>query len=194
MYRNRNKSFDVLALFTSGYAKQFYLREISKLTGIPLKTTQTLIKGLEEEAILKSFTSGKNKYFKLNLDNVKTKLCLLQSEVHRTVLFIEAYPLFKTFLKELRTGSLLVVFGSFATFEAGGDSDLDLLVVSRAKERFELPSHLVPYKLHKIELSEASFIKSLARQEALIKEIEEKHIILDNHSFYVNAMWNYYGR
>jgi hypothetical protein len=45
-----------------------------------------------------------------------------------------------------------------------------------------------------VRLDEASFVKALQKGEALLKEIEEHHIILNNHSFYVNAMWEHYGR
>lgn len=192
MYQKGNKALDIFALFLGDYSKQFYLREISKLSGIPLRTTQRLLINLEKDKLLKSIVSGKNKYFKLNLDNTQTRLYLLEAEIHKTSLFVDKYPLLKTFLKEIKTNSLLLVFGSFAKFKANKDSDLDLLIV--AKEKQELPFHLLGYKIHKIELSETDFIKAVETKETLIKEIEDKHVILNNHSFYVNVMWNYYGK
>jgi predicted nucleotidyltransferase len=192
MYQKRNKELDILLLYLGDYRKQFYLREISKRTKIPLKTTQNLIAILEENNILKSSIRGKNKYFKLNLENIKTKFYLLQSEIYKTIFFLEKYPPFKTFLKELKTNDAIIVFGSFAKLMADKDSDADLLIIS--KEEQELPMHLLPYKVHEIKLTEASFTKSIEKQEALIKETEENHIILNNHSFYVNCMWGYYAR
>ena len=41
-------------------------------------------------------------------------------------------------------------------------------------------------------MPEKTFFKAIDKQEDLIKEIEENHIILNNHSFYVNVMWGYY--
>tara|TARA_Y100000310_G_C20612642_1_gene778849 strand:- start:496 stop:1074 length:579 start_codon:yes stop_codon:yes gene_type:complete len=192
MYTKRyNNERGILALYLGDYTKEFYLREISKLTKIPLKTTQNLIAKLEKNKILKSNVRGKNKYFKLNLENINTKLHLLEAEMQRTKIFIEKYPLIKTFLKELKTDSLIIVFGSFAKFTADKDSDLDLLIISKQK----LPLHLLSYKVHKVELSESSFKKAIEKQETLIKEIEDNHIILNNHSFYVNQMWSwYYGK
>lgn len=192
MYQKRNEELDILGLFLSGYNKQFYLREISRLTEIPLKTTQIKIIRLEKGSILKSAISGKNKYFRLNLDNIQTKFCLLQAEINKTQSFVEKYPLFKIFINDIKTNSLLIVFGSFAKFRVGKDSDLDLLIISEEKQK--LPFHLLSYKIHKIELSEPDFLQSMEKQENLIKEIEENHIILNNHSSYVNAMWNYYGK
>ena len=191
MYLKGNKHLDILALFSGDYKRQFYLREISRLAKIPLKTTQTHVYDLERAKILKSAIVGKNKYFRLNLDSIQAKLYILQAEIHRTLLFMEKYPLFKIFLNEVKMDTPLIVFGSFAEFKADKDSDVDLLMIS--KEKQNLPFYLLAYKIHEIKLSESSFIKSLEKQEALIKEIEENHIILNNHSFYINIMWSYYG-
>lgn len=191
MYQKRNE-LDILALFLGDYSRQLYLREISQKAKIPLKTTQTLLAKLENGKILKSAISGKNKYFRLNLDNIQTKSILLQAEISQTTRFLEKYSPIKTFLKSLRTNDALVVFGSFARFSADKDSDLDLLIMQKGKQ--EIPFHLMPYKVHKVELTEESFLKSLEKQETLIKEIQESHIILNNHSFYINTMWDHHGK
>jgi len=68
---------------------------------------------------------------------------------------------------------------------------LDLLILSKDEQK--LPFHLLPYKIHQVNLSEESLKKALNEKETLIKEIEENHIILNNPSSYVNVMWEYYG-
>lgn len=191
MYQKRNE-LDILALFLGDYNRQLYLREISKKAKIPLKTTQNLLSKLEKDNILKSKISGKNKYFRLNLDNIQTKLVLQQAESQQTSGFLERYPALKTFLKSAKTDNALIVFGSFAKFTAKEDSDLDLLMI--AKQSGEIPGHLIPYKIHKVEMTEKAFTKAVQEQETLIKEIEENHIILNNHSFYINTMWSHYGK
>lgn len=191
MYQNRNKKLEIISLYNGNYHAQFYLRQISKTTKLPLKTCQNTLLELEKRRILKSRVDGKNKYFNLNLDNTLTKSYLLQAEIYKTDAFVEHYPSFKTFLKELNTNTLIIVFGSLAKSTANKDSDLDLLIVS---EKEELPFHLLPYKIHRIELSESTFIKAIKEQETLIKEIEEHHLILNNHSLYINLMWGHYGK
>ncbi|MBU1198661.1 MAG: nucleotidyltransferase domain-containing protein [Nanoarchaeota archaeon] len=191
MYLKRNKELGIIMLYLNDYKKQFYLREISRLTKTPLKTTQNKIKELEQKNILIGSQEGKNKYFKLNLSNIQTKFYLLQAEIYKTFLFLEKYPVFKTFLKEIKTLTPLIIFGSFARFKADKNSDLDLLKISM--NELKLPLHLLPYELHKIDMTEATFIKSLSQQETIIKEIEENHVILNNHSFYVDNMWSYYA-
>ncbi len=193
MYPNRNNELEIISLYRADYkSSRFYLRQISRLAKIPLKTCQNALMNLEKGKVLKSKIEGKNKYFTLNLDNIKTKSYLLQAEIYKTDIFLESYPLIKTFLKSINVNTPIIVFGSFARLKADKNSDLDLLIVS--KEKQELPYHLLPYKVHEVNISESSFSKAIQQQETLIKEIEESHIILNNHSFYVNAMWGHYGK
>jgi len=189
MYQKRNKELEVISLYLRDYSKQFYLREISRLTRMPLKTTQNAVLNLEKEKILKGVIRGKNKDFALNLDSITTKFYLLHAEIHQTAKFLNKYPEFRTFLKDTTTTDLLVVFGSFAKFTADKNSDLDLMIVGKDKQK--LPLHLLPYKVHKVELSEKVFIDSLNKGEALIKEIKQNHIILNNHSDFVNTIWEH---
>src|SRR3989338_4922729 len=133
MYPNRNNELEVVSLFRGGYNARFYLREISKLSKLPLKTCQNALSNLEKAKVLKSKREGKNKYFSLNLENIKTKSYLQQAEICQTDRFVEKYPQFKIFLKSLETNASIIVFGSFAKFTADQDSDLDLLVVSEKK-------------------------------------------------------------
>ena len=100
--------------------------------------------------------------------------------------------LIKTFLKSLNTNIPIIIFGSFAELKASRDSDLDLLVVSEKEQK--LPFYLLPYKVHQVNLSEDAFAKAIKEKETLLKEIEENHVILNNHSFYINAIWDYYGK
>ena len=192
MYQKRNKELEILDLYLEDYSKQIYLREISALTKIPLKTTQNMTLALESGNILKSVVRGRNKYFTLNVDNPQTKLNLLQAEIYRTILFAQKYPAFKTFLKNITTNSPIIVFGSFARFTADKDSDADILIIANPEEK--LPFHLLPYKIHEIRLSEESYAKALEKQETLLKEVEKHHVILNNHSFYINTAWGYYEK
>ena len=192
MYQNRNRELEIISLFRGNYQLRFYLREISRLSKIPLKTCQNLLTSLEEIKVLKSKTEGKNKYFYLNLGNIKTKSYLLQTEIYQTDVFTERYSQFKMFLKSLKTTVPIIIFGSFSKFTSDKNSDLDIVVISDKK--LGLPFGLLPFKPHQVNLTEKTFLKALKEQEDLIKEIEENHIILNNHSFYVNTMWEQYGK
>ena len=173
------------------YRNQFYLREISKLSKIPLKTTQRVLGYLENLRILKSRLHGKNKYFQLNLENIETKLYLLQSEIYKTMVFLDKYPLFRSFIKDIEISVQIIVFGSFAKFKADKNSDVDILLISEKEAK--PPFHLLPYKVHEIRMSEKEFAKGVETKETFIKEIEENHIMLNSHSYFVNIMWDEYA-
>ena len=192
MYLKRNNELKVIALYSGNYKSEFYLRQISKLAKIPLKTCQNSLINLEKERVLKSKTEGKNKYFTLNLDNIQTKSYLLKAEIYKTDNFLEKYPEFKTFLKSLNTNLLIIIFGSFAKFKNEKNSDLDLFIVSENEQK--LPFHLLPYKIHQINLSEKSFKKALMEKETFVQEIMKNHVILNNHSSYVTILWEYHGK
>ncbi len=190
MYQKRNKELEVLSLYLGDYTRRFYLREISKLSEIPLRTTQNILKELERKRILNASLHGKNKYFSLNLENIETKNYLLQAEICKTNFFIGKYLIFKSFLKEVKVTSLIIVFGSFAKFTAKKDSDLDLLLVPEVK----LPLYLLPYTIHKVSLTEKNFLEAIQKEEKLIKEILDNHIILNNHSLFINIIWSKYAK
>ena len=42
MYQKKNNIFSIVSLYTKDYKKKIYLREISKLTNLPVKTIQNL--------------------------------------------------------------------------------------------------------------------------------------------------------
>lgn len=191
MYQKRNNYYEVISLFLGNYKTQFFLREISRLSGTPLKTTQNILGNFEKDKILISSIEGKNKYYTLNLENIQTKHLLLQSEAYKTSKFIEKYKPLKTFLKEINSDALIIVFGSFAKLMADENSDLDMLIIDKKNN---IPYYLIPYKIHKINMLLNVFLKSVEKQETLIKEIIRNHIILNNHSLFINVFWGYYAK
>lgn len=190
MYQKGNR---VLILFCSGYKRRFYLREISKLSKIPLRTASRIMDDMEKKNIVRHRFEGKHKYFELNLDNIETKFYLVGAEISKMFLFIKKYPVFKSFLKDMGVnGRMIVVFGSFSELRATKDSDLDVLMVS--DEKVDIPKHLLPYKINVINLSWQEFLSALEKGEPLMKEISSKHTILQGHSSFIDAMWWYCGK
>ena len=192
MYRKRDNKSRIMGLYVVDYRGQFYVREIARLLRIPLKNVQMALNLLEQEKIVKSRVSGKNKYFQLNLDNIQTKFMLIKTEIDRTMEFIEKKKGMNLFLKELKTDATCIIFGSYAREMEQKNSDIDLLTVTEKKE--ELPFHLLPLKVHQITISEKTFKAALQARETLIKEIEKNHILLNNHSWYVREMWHNYEK
>lgn len=179
-------------LYLGDYSARLYLRQISKLSGIPLKTTQAVLSELEKKGLLVSEVQGKNKYFTLNLENINTKSSLLQAEAQKTLLFMEKYAEFRGFMKELKNDKPVILFGSFASFGAGENSDADMLVIS--DESVELPKHLLPHRIHEIGMSGKEFSRAVEGRETLLEQVRKSHVVLSNHSFFVDMMWEKYAR
>ena len=191
MYQKRDNRAAILSLYTGDYGRELYLREIGRLARIPVKTAQDALFSLMKQKVLKSEARGKHRYFRLNLESIRTKLHLLRAETHKTLEFLNRHPGFEMFLKEMAADIPLVVFGSFAEGREKGDSDVDLLVLSGRE--VELPAHCLPNSLHAVRLGEAEFRRGLGGKEALIEEIRERHVILEGHSSFVNALWDLYA-
>lgn len=187
MYQKRNNELQLLMLYLKGYQKKFYLREISMLTKIPLKTTQSTVSFLEKRRILQSNIQGKNKYFSLNKENIETKWCLTHAELYKTQCFAEKYSEFKPFLKTVQMESIVILFGSFAKGSTNKHSDCDILILTEKGEN--LPTHLLAHKIHKMEMSLKAYKEAQEKKVALTEEIEENHVILNNHSLFVEIMW-----
>jgi len=187
MYQKRNNELEILTQYLGNYKHEFYLREISRITNIPLKTSQDAVKNLHKNRILLSRTHGKNKYFRLNLENIRTKYMLVRAELHKTDKFLAKYSTLKLFTKELNTYSCVVIFGSYARYDSDRKSDLDVMTIPDA----QLPKHLLPTKLHQIQLTRRGFVRAMNKKETVIQEIMKDHVILNNHSFFVERKWNH---
>lgn len=186
MYKKRYNSFlEVISLYLEDYSKEFFLREISKLTNLPLKTTQNTLKYLEENSVLLSRQHGKNKYFYLNLKEPIAKNYLIETEVYKLTNFLSKNPSFKPFFKTINTNVPIILFGSYAKEKATSDSDIDLLVLSKEK----IETTILPKKVQVQILSEKEFLEN-STKEPLLKEIRKNHIIFNNPSFYVNTYWS----
>ena len=193
MYKKRYNIQKIISLFLGDYKREIHLREIGRQASLPLRTTQNLLSELEKESILKGETEGRNKYFSLNLRNPLTKLHLIQVEIYKTIFFLEKYPLLKPFVNELDGNIPVIVFGSFAKMTAGKKSDIDILIVGRdkLKKSKTLPLDIVPFEIHEVNISGETLELSVKSGEALIKEIQKHHVVLNNHSYYVCTMWKY---
>jgi len=103
--------------------KEYYLRELVRLTGFAPRTIQVELDNLMESDLLLERRSGNRRYLKANIDSQFFKT--LQELVLRSEGFIGV-------LNEALGNEgiqFAFVFGSMAAGTAGADSDVDLLVV-----------------------------------------------------------------
>jgi predicted nucleotidyltransferase len=121
----------VLLLFSNEPYREFYLREIAKLTNVSSSTAKRFLDFYVEKGLLQNQRKANLSLFKGNVENpafrqLKTGYFLLRTQ-----------PLFN-YLKGIYPDSSIVLYGSCARGEDDPQSDIDVLIVSGKKENVGL--------------------------------------------------------
>jgi len=120
----------VLALLLLNPETSFYQREISVLTGLPIRAVQREVERLQTLGLLTSFTRGNQVHYQVNRDFFlfpELKSIFLKT-VGLTALLGDA-------LKEAENIALAFIYGSYAADQESTASDIDLLVVGTLSSR-----------------------------------------------------------
>lgn len=151
-----------------------HVRDLSKQTGIPHATVSRMLKGLGERNVVDFEVRGKNKVVKLRR-NIEALNAVKMAEGYKLEKLIRMYPEMGVIIEEVlkRTkANLVVIFGSYAKFNAKLDSDIDLFV--------ETQDRAVKKELEKINSRISVKIGRLRNKlsEPLVKEIIKDHVIV----------------
>ena len=117
----------VLALFMLNPASEFYLREISQRTGLPVRAVERTTKALLEIGLLRRESRGNNVYFSVN-----RKFPILPE---LKAIFLKTVGLgdrLREALSEQEDIEVAFIYGSVARDEEDLESDIDLFVVGEA--------------------------------------------------------------
>ena len=120
----------VLALLLLNPETSFYQREISALTGLPIRAVQREVQRLQTLGLLTSFTRGNQVHYQVNRDFFlfpELKGIFLKT-VGLTALLGDA-------LKGAENIVLAFIYGSYAADQESTTSDIDLLVVGTLSSR-----------------------------------------------------------
>ena len=171
----------VLLLFTNGFNREYYIREVQKLLKISPRTSQLILNDLENKGILESKTKGKIKAYTIKRNSLSQRYIIF-SEQYKAIAFLEKKLIIKEIIEKINPfiEGIGIVFGSYAKDTAKKDSDLDIFVIGKYnKEKIKKIS-----KTYGIEISIKcyplkTFEKNLA-DDILLKEILKNHIIFLN--------------
>lgn len=181
-----NKPLGILGCFADDYGKRVYGRDVAKKLKMNQKTVSNILNKLETEGILKFSVEGKNKYYYLNKFNPNIKEIIKLIEIDRKIKFVERHKRIKDLFNKLeeRADGILVIFGSYANFSSGKNSDLDVFVLGTVKEVKDL-EHLYNIKINIVEVEKQAFNKN----DVLVKEVIKNHVILKGSEEFVNLIW-----
>lgn len=181
-----NNKLKVLNEFSRDYNKKIYGRELAIKLKMNQKTASNIMIKLEKENILKFSQEGRNKYYYLNKFNKEIKEILKISEINRKIKFLEKYKKIKDLFYKIeeRSFGIVVVFGSYAKETSTEKSDLDLFAIGKISSLEDL-EELYNIKINVVELEKSKFNK----EDAIIKEIINNHIILKGVETFINLIW-----
>jgi len=179
----------VLSLFTEGYDREYYIREISTVLPLSHGTAQTILERLEKKCVLSSSLRGKTRCFRIKQGEIAVQYLIL-AEQYKKISFIEKEPYIFEILNKtdpfIKGVSLL--FGSYAKETQTKESDLDLLVAGHCQEKeiakiakmydIEINIHTVP---------EDSF-REIDPRDTLLIEAKKHHIAWKDTEPFVRAV------
>lgn len=182
----------VISLFTSGYNKNLYIREVNRLLNISPRTAQLILNSLESKGVLESIFRGKIKSYFLR-KNSTSKNYLILAESYKTTLFMDKNPLVGEIIEKILPliSGIGLIFGSYAKGTQNKESDLDIFVIGyiennkirEISKTYQIEINLVVYPLEKY--------KSVINKDILVKEVLENHIAIKNiDGFVLTVMGN----
>ena len=131
-----NNPFDypglrILVVFFNEPYRDFHLREIAKLADVSSSTAKRFLDFYNENKFLVKSRRANLVLFRANLENLSFRYMKL------SYFMMKVKPLVD-FLKDTYPNSSIVLYGSCARGEDDPESDVDLLIVGRKTERFDL--------------------------------------------------------
>ena len=182
-------NLQVLSLFTNGFDKEYYIREVEKLLKISPRTAQLILEDLENKSIIESKTRGKIKSYKLKI-NYSSKRYLMLVEQYKIISFIEKNLLVKEVIEKISPfiDGIGIIFGSYAKGTSNKESDLDIFIAGNyEKEEVKKVSiNLgidISVKCYPLKIFEKNI-----NQDVLLMEILKNHILFKNIELFIEKV------
>lgn len=197
-YNINQTTLKILGLYLDDYKKSLHMREISRKTKIDVKAIQLQLKKLEKINVLSSIIRGRNKDYRLNLNNVTTKYYLVMAEIFVSIIYLKKNFMIKKIVEEIenKIHDPLILFGSFAKGTYTKESDVDVFVISDKKINTSSIIEATNMVGREISLKSANrqqFLEGLRNNDPLIKEVVSNHIILKGADEFSDIMWCYHA-
>ena len=121
-----------ISLFTNGFNREYYIREVQKLLKISPRTSQLILNDLEDKGILESKTKGKIRTYKIKSNSLSKKYIILV-EQYKAIAFFEKNQIVKELIEKITPfiEGIGIIFGSYAKGIAEKESDLDIFVIGK---------------------------------------------------------------
>lgn len=189
-----NTKLAILQLYLSDYTLSLHSREMGNRLSKSHVTLLPHLQALEKENVLITRMQGRNKLYRITNNSI-AKSYLLLAETLRTITFFEHVFILKTIVDELRVPETLILFGSYAKGTQTSKSDIDLVyfgtLAEDERKRIKRVSQTYNKRIHVQEISRQEFVIALKNHDSLAKEVLENHILVNNPSPFVEAVWEF---
>ena len=195
MYNKINiteNGLQIISLFTNGFDRDYYIREVEKLLKISPRTAQLILEDLENKGIIESKVRGKIKSYKLKINELSNRY-LTFAEQYKSIAFMEKNLLVKEVIEKIIPfiNGIGIIFGSYASGISNKESDLDIFVVGdyKKEETKKVSINLgieISIKCYPLKTFEKN-----VNQDILIKEVLKSHIVFKNTELFIRKILKY---
>lgn len=168
-----------LALFTRGFDKEFYVREVHKILGVSPRTAQLVLADLEGKAVLESRLKGKIKLFGLK-KNAMAKEYLFFAEEYKKITFLQKSDLLREVFEKCAPGlnGIVLLFGSYVKGKEKANSDIDILVIGEYEKSLTDAVSRMYGKNVSVKKYPRSVFANEMNTDNLLREVLNDHVVL----------------
>lgn len=192
MYNKINiteNGLQIISLFTNGFDREYYIREVEKLLKISPRTAQLILEDLENKGIIESKVKGKIKSYKLKINELSNRY-LTFVEQYKSIAFMEKNLLIKEVIEKINPfiEGIGIIFGSYAKGISNKESDLDIFVagqyekegIKKVSRNFGIEISIKCYPLKTFEKN--------VNQDILLKEVLKNHLVFKNTELFIQKV------
>ncbi len=197
-YNINQTTLKILGLYRNNYKISMHVREIARETKVDVKAIQLQLRRLERVNVLSSALKGKNKEYRLNLNNFAAKYYMTMAEAFFTISFLDKNFQIKKIISEIngKIDGIILLFGSFAKGYATKESDIDIFFIADKFDRsvIEEVGDVIGRRISVKSSSKQQFLNGLKNADPLISEVALGHITLKGMDDFCDIMWDFYAR
>jgi len=180
--------------FAEDYAARLTASLLSKKTGIPQQTASRCLNSLVKSSLINYCIEGRNKLFYFDLKKQSTRNIFAMIENHKSLDFQVRNKKMAVMIDDILDWcDALVVFGSYASYTAHADSDLDVVIFNGDKKRIKEAIEKQPVEIHAHHILFSEFYSLLKSKNALAIEIMDNHILFGDISKLVDIFLRWFN-
>ena len=179
----------IISLFTNGFDREYYIREVGKLLKISPRTAQLILEDLEDKGIIESKVRGKIKSYKLKINELSNRY-LTFVEQYKSIAFMEKNLLVKEVIEKITRfiNGIGIIFGSYTKGISNKESDLEIFVAGNyEKEEIKKVSKNLGIEII-IKCYPLKIFEKNVNHDTLLKEVLKNHIIFKNTELFIQKV------